>query len=68
MRIPISRGREAPQAQMQSFTPNTGLAEIGRSIGGAIQARDDQLKEEQDKKTRQNLHYSHPRSVLILAL
>lgn len=45
MRIPISRGREAPQAQMQSFTPNTGLAEIGRSIGGAI-------KEEQDKKDK----------------
>ncbi|MCA4179970.1 hypothetical protein LDY14_05480 [Acinetobacter baumannii] len=45
MRIPISRGREAPQAQMQSFTPNTGLSEIGRSIGGAI-------KEEQDKKDK----------------
>ncbi|WP_195206825.1 hypothetical protein [Acinetobacter baumannii] len=45
MRIPISRGREAPQAQMQSFTPNTGLADIGRSIGGAI-------KEEQDKKDK----------------
>ncbi|MFK7354273.1 methyl-coenzyme M reductase [Acinetobacter baumannii] len=47
MRIPISRGREAPQAQMQSFTPNTGLAEIGRSIGGAIQARDDQLRQQE---------------------
>lgn len=47
MRIPISRGREAPQAQMQSFTPNTGLAEIGRSIGGAIQARDDQQRQQE---------------------
>ncbi|MDC4747330.1 methyl-coenzyme M reductase [Acinetobacter baumannii] len=53
MRIPISRGREAPQAQMQSFTPNTGLAEIGRSIGGAIQARDDQLR--QQEVTAKNL-------------
>ncbi|MDC4144783.1 hypothetical protein [Acinetobacter baumannii] len=49
MRIPISRGREAPQAQMQSFTPNTGLAEIGRSIGGALEARSEELREEQDK-------------------
>ncbi|MDI7699675.1 methyl-coenzyme M reductase [Acinetobacter baumannii] len=53
MRIPISRGREAPQAQMQSFTPNTGLAEIGRSIGGAIQAHDDQQR--QQEVTAKNL-------------
>ncbi len=53
MRIPISRGSEAPQAQMQSFTPNTGLAEIGRSIGGAIQARDDQQR--QQEVTAKNL-------------
>ncbi|MEW0968195.1 methyl-coenzyme M reductase [Acinetobacter baumannii] len=53
MRIPISRGREAPQAQMQSFTPSTGLAEIGRSIGGAIQARDDQQR--QQEVTAKNL-------------
>ncbi len=53
MRIPISRGREAPQAQMQSFTPNTGLAEIGRSIGGAIQARVDQQR--QQEVTAKNL-------------
>ncbi|SSV06539.1 Uncharacterised protein [Acinetobacter baumannii] len=53
MRIPISRGREAPQAQMQSFTPNIGLAEIGRSIGGAIQARDDQQR--QQEVTAKNL-------------
>lgn len=53
MRIPISRGREAPQAQMQSFTPNTGLSEIGRSIGGAIQARDDQQR--QQEVTAKNL-------------
>ncbi|WP_001222469.1 hypothetical protein [Acinetobacter baumannii] len=48
MRIPISRGREAPQAQMQSFTPNTGLAEIGRSIGGAFEARNEE-KEKREK-------------------
>ncbi|HEE6447435.1 TPA: methyl-coenzyme M reductase [Acinetobacter baumannii] len=53
MRIPISRGREAPQAQMQSFTPNTGLSEIGRSIGGAVQARDDQQR--QQEVTAKNL-------------
>ncbi len=46
MRIPISRGRDVPQAQMQSFTPNTGLTDIGRSIGGAIQARDDQQRQQ----------------------
>ncbi|MBR7715593.1 methyl-coenzyme M reductase [Acinetobacter nosocomialis] len=53
MRIPISRGRDVPQAQMQSFTPNTGLAEIGRSIGGAIQARDEQQR--QQEVTAKNL-------------
>ncbi|MFK8864340.1 methyl-coenzyme M reductase [Acinetobacter nosocomialis] len=53
MRIPISRGRDVPQAQMQSFTPNTGLADIGRSIGGAIQARDDQQR--QQEVTAKNL-------------
>lgn len=47
MRIPISRGREAPQAQMQSFTPNTGLAEIGRSIGNiAEKQKQDQIKKD----------------------
>jgi hypothetical protein len=39
MRIPVSKGRVDAQAQMQTFTPNTGLAEIGRS----------QIGEEQDK-------------------
>lgn len=53
MRIPISRGRDVPQAQMQTFTPNTGLADIGRSIGGAIQARDDQQR--QQEVTAKNL-------------
>lgn len=53
MRIPISRGRDVPQAQMQSFTPNTGLADIGRSIGGAIQARDEQQR--QQELTAKNL-------------
>ncbi|MDC5016190.1 methyl-coenzyme M reductase [Acinetobacter baumannii] len=53
MRIPISRGRDVPQAQMQSFTPNTGLADIGRSIGGVIQARDDQQR--QQEVTAKNL-------------
>ncbi|QNY13279.1 methyl-coenzyme M reductase [Acinetobacter seifertii] len=53
MRIPISRGRDVPQAQMQSFTPNTGLADIGRSIGGAIQARDEQQR--QQEVTAKNL-------------
>ena len=49
MRIPVSRGRVDAQAQMQTFTPNTGLAEIGRSIGGALEARSEKLREEQDK-------------------
>ncbi|MBR7737760.1 methyl-coenzyme M reductase [Acinetobacter nosocomialis] len=53
MRIPISRGRDVPQAQMQSFTPNTGLTDIGRSIGGAIQARDEQQR--QQEVTAKNL-------------
>lgn len=47
MRIPISRGRDVPQAQMQSFTPNTGLAEIGRSIGNiAEKQKQDQIKKD----------------------
>lgn len=49
MRIPVSKGRVDAQAQMQTFTPNTGLAEIGRSIGGALEARSEKLREEQDK-------------------
>ncbi|MDO7216335.1 methyl-coenzyme M reductase [Acinetobacter nosocomialis] len=53
MRIPISRGRDVPQSQLQSFTPNTGLADIGRSIGGAIQARDEQQR--QQEVTAKNL-------------
>lgn len=39
MRIPTSRGRVDLQAQMQSFTPNTGLSDIGQAIGGALQAK-----------------------------
>ncbi|MEW0939761.1 hypothetical protein [Acinetobacter baumannii] len=47
MRIPISRGRDVPQAQMQSFTPNTGLADIGRSIGNiAEKQKQDQIKKD----------------------
>ncbi|MEB3790140.1 hypothetical protein [Acinetobacter sp. IK40] len=45
MRIPTSRGRVDPQAQMQTFTPNTGLAELGQSIGGALQGK--QAKEDE---------------------
>lgn len=47
MRIPVSRGRVEAQAQMQTFTPNNGLAEIGKAIGGAVQARKDK-QDEQD--------------------
>ncbi|MFW1783279.1 methyl-coenzyme M reductase [Acinetobacter nosocomialis] len=58
MRIPISRGRDVPQAQMQSFTPNTGLAEIGRSIGGAIQSRDEQQRQQEVTAKNLELYYN----------
>lgn len=67
MRIPVSKGRVDAQAQMQTFTPNTGLAEIGRSIE-ALEARSENLEKNRIKQKKLILHYSHPRLVLILAL
>ena len=47
MRIPVSRGRVDAQAQMQTFTPNTGLAEIGQAIGNiAEKQKQDQIKKD----------------------
>lgn len=46
MRIPVSRGRVDAQAQMQTFTPNTGLGELGQSIGGVFQERQKQQDEQ----------------------
>ena len=56
MRIPVSRGRVDAQAQMQSFTPNTGLAEVGQAIGGAIQARQDKQAEQDVLNKRLELY------------
>ena len=56
MRIPVSKGRVDAQAQMQSFTPNTGLAEIGQTIGGAIQARQDKQAEQDVLNKRLELY------------
>lgn len=56
MRIPVSRGRVDAQAQMQSFTPNTGLAEIGQAIGGAIQGRQDKQAEQDVLNKRLELY------------
>lgn len=52
MIIPRSQGRTISQPTLQQHTPMTGLSSIGNAIGGAIQARDDKLKEEQDKKDK----------------
>ena len=56
MRIPVSKGRVDAQAQMQSFTPNTGLAELGQAIGGAIQARQDKQAEQDVLNKRLELY------------
>ena len=56
MRIPVSRGRVDAQAQMQSFTPNNGLAEIGQAIGGAIQGRQDKQAEQDFLNKRLELY------------
>ena len=56
MRIPVSRGRVDAQAQMQSFTPNNGLAEIGQAIGGAIQGRQDKQAEQDVLNKRLELY------------
>ncbi|HHB1665917.1 TPA: methyl-coenzyme M reductase [Acinetobacter baumannii] len=58
MRIPVSRGRVEPQAQMQTFTPNTGLSDIGRAIGGAVQARDEQQREQEVQAKRLELYHN----------
>ncbi|WP_335970095.1 hypothetical protein [Acinetobacter bereziniae] len=47
MLIPLSRGRETAQPTLQQHTPMTGLSEIGNSIGGAVQARDEKLQEQE---------------------
>ncbi|ENW15628.1 hypothetical protein L313_2811 [Acinetobacter haemolyticus CIP 64.3 = MTCC 9819] len=43
--IPRSLGRVGPQPTLQQQTPLTGLSDIGRSIGGVVQARDEQQRE-----------------------
>ncbi|WP_171503706.1 methyl-coenzyme M reductase [Acinetobacter haemolyticus] len=58
MRIPVSRGRVDAQAQMQTFTPNTGLSDIGRTIGGAVQARDEQQREQEVQAKRLELYHN----------
>ncbi|WP_284085106.1 methyl-coenzyme M reductase [Acinetobacter haemolyticus] len=58
MKIPVSRGRVEPQAQMQTFTPNTGLSDIGRAVGGAVQARDEQQREQEVTAKRLELYHN----------
>ncbi|WP_171498462.1 MULTISPECIES: methyl-coenzyme M reductase [unclassified Acinetobacter] len=56
MRIPTSQGRVAPQAQMQTFTPNTGLSDIGQAIGGALQAKQAKADKEIDLANKIELY------------
>ena len=47
MIIPRSQGTISSQPTLQQHTPVTGLQDLGRSIGGAIQARDQQQQEQE---------------------
>lgn len=58
MLIPRSQGRTTAQPTLQQHTPLTGLSSIGNSIGGAVQARDEKLQEEEVTAKRLELYHN----------
>lgn len=58
MLIPRSQGRVTAQPTLQQHTPMTGLSAIGNSIGGAVQARDEKLQEQEVTAKRLELYHN----------
>ena len=58
MLIPRSQGREVSRPSLQQHTPMTGLASIGNSIGGALEARDQQQQEAEVSAKRLELYHN----------
>ncbi|RZG74814.1 methyl-coenzyme M reductase [Acinetobacter sp. WCHAc060025] len=56
MIIPRSQGRETIKPTLQQSTPMTGLQDLGNAIGGAIQARDEKLQEQEVTAKRLELY------------
>lgn len=58
MLIPRSQGREVSRPSLQQHTPLSGLASIGNSIGGALEARDQQQQEAEVSAKRLELYHN----------
>ena len=57
MLIPRSQGREVSQPNLQQHTPITGLQEMGRSIGGAMNAHEEKLREQEAQQKQIALYH-----------
>lgn len=58
MQIPRSQGRISSEPTLQQHTPITGLSRIGSTIGGAIQARDEKLQEQEVQAKKLELYHN----------
>lgn len=56
--IPRSQGRDVSRPVMQQHTPITGLSAIGNAIGGALEARDNQQRENEVAAKRAELFHN----------
>lgn len=57
MLIPRSQGREVSQPNLQQHTPITGLQEMGRSIGGAMNAHEEKQREQEAQQKQIALYH-----------
>ena len=57
MQIPRSQGRDTAKPTLQQHTPMTGLSSLGNVIGGAVQARDDKLREQEAQSKMIGLYH-----------
>ena len=57
MLIPRSQGREVSQPNLQQHTPITGLQDMGRSIGGAMNAHEEKLREQEAQQKQIALYH-----------
>ena len=57
MLIPRSQGREVSQPNLQQHTPITGLQEMGRSIGVAMNAHEEKLREQEAQQKQIALYH-----------
>lgn len=56
--IPRSQGRDVSRPMMQQHIPLTGLSAIGNAIGGALEARDNQQRENEVAAKRAELFHN----------